>query len=312
MRHTAIHKLFILCLLCLTTAILSGCHSSRKVTVRGDSAYASTKLPRSKTRQASGATGSLLREAESWLGTPYKYGGTDRDGVDCSGFVLRVYKDALGISLPRNSRAQRDFCPWTDMASLYPGDLLFFSSDTERDHVTHVGIFVGDNQMIHASTSRGVIVTDITTAYYKRNYMGGGIVEQYHAMEGVPAASKKRKKPAQEVPSTPDEIHISRLESPTGFTLTPVDGLPQRISNNVATEATSVKSAQKTADKPQKTSDKSLKAEAKPKKSDKPQKTEKGHNAGNPSKNIPVNASPEDARAVVLGTLSEQPLSTRQ
>lgn len=223
-----------------------------------------------------------MREAESWLGTPYKFGGTERDGVDCSGFVARVYKDALGISLPRNSRAQRDFCPWADVSALYPGDLLFFSSDTERNQVTHVGIFVGDNQMIHASSSRGVIVTDITTAYYKRNYMGGGTVEQYHAMVGVPPAAPT----APATPSAPNEIHISQLESPSGFTLTPVDGLPQRASQNTASGATSVTPVQKTADKPQK--------------------------AEKPRTDTTVNASPDDARAAVLGSLSEQPLSTKQ
>ena len=290
MLNTAIHKLFTLCVICLSTVILSGCHSSRKVTVKGDSAYASTKVKHAKTRPTSGAAGTLLREAESWLGTPYKFGGTERDGVDCSGFVLRVYKDALGISLPRNSRAQREFCPWADVNTLYPGDLLFFSSDTERDRVTHVGIFVGDNQMIHASTSRGVIMTDITTAYYKRNYMGGGIVEQYHAMEGVPAASKKKKSQPTDVPTTPDEIQISHLESPTGFKLTPADGLPKRVSNQTAT--TSSKSAAPT------------------KATEKPTTKERVSNKKTHTE-IPANASPEDIRAAVLGTLSEQPLSTR-
>lgn len=123
----------------------------------------------------------LLKEASQWLGTPYKYGGTDKGGVDCSGLVLKVYQSALAINLPRNSKAQSDYCTPTSKKELVPGDLLFFATGRSKN-ISHVGIFIGDNRMIHSSTSKGVIISDINADYYMRTFTGSGKVEKYHAM----------------------------------------------------------------------------------------------------------------------------------
>lgn len=123
----------------------------------------------------------LLQEASRWLGTPYKYGGEDKSGVDCSGLVMNVYRSALSIKMPRNSKAQSDYCTPVPKNNLTPGDLLFFATSGGKT-VSHVGIFIGDNRMIHSSTSKGVIVSDINADYYVRTFAGSGRVEQYHAM----------------------------------------------------------------------------------------------------------------------------------
>lgn len=295
MRFTLnIHR-YALLILTLATAMLSACHSSRKVTTTSAYKYTPTQSTR-KATASSPSAGKLIHEAESWLGTPYKYGGNDRKGVDCSGLVLQVYKNALGIALPRTSREQRDFCPYVSTGSLYPGDLVFFSSDTSGGRVTHVGIFMGDNMMIHASTSKGVIVSDLTTSYYKRNYMGGGQVEQYHAMIGVPSKRGKKQTPAEPAPEVP-EIHISQLESPAGFSLTPVDGLPQRMN-----------SAEKVSDKPK--TESSAKSKPRPKDSSSGKATTK-KTADKPQSDSAKSRdtssmTPEEARAAVLGSLPEQ------
>lgn len=129
---------------------------------------------------------SLLNEANQWLGTPYKYGGSTKDGVDCSGFVMQVYLSSLAIKLPRNSKEQSDYCTPANKTELIPGDLLFFGSGKT---ISHVGIFIGDSRMIHASTSKGVIISDINEEYYIRNFKGSGKVEKYHAMINTPKAS---------------------------------------------------------------------------------------------------------------------------
>ena len=288
---------FSLLILTLAAAMLTSCHSSRKATA--SSAYTFTPPPATRKAAAtSPSAGALVREAESWLGTPYKYGGNDRNGVDCSGFVLRVYKDALGISLPRTSREQRDFCPYVSTGALYPGDLLFFSSDSSRDRVTHVGIFMGDNLMIHASSSRGVIVTDITTSYYQRNYMGGGQVEQYHAMIGSPSKPRKKASRPDPQPETP-QIHISQLESPTGFSLTPVKELPQRTSSATKTPEKTPGKSKTTATSGDRQKSDSQKSAAKATKS-------KSNTADTPRDTSSMSA--EEARAAVLGSLPEQNL----
>ena len=129
------------------------------------------------------ATALLVKEARTWLGVPYLYGGNDRNGIDCSGFVLQVYSRALDIKLPRTSASQSQWCANVNRESLIPGDLVFFDTKKERDgRVSHVGLYIGDGQMIHASSSKGVIISSIEGNYYSSRLLTGGKVQQYHAM----------------------------------------------------------------------------------------------------------------------------------
>lgn len=129
-------------------------------------------------------TKKLLSEAKSWLGVPYLYGGNDREGVDCSGFVLEVYLKALKISLPRTSRQQNEYCTTLRREQLQPGDLVFFDTKKNIDGtVSHVGLYVGDGNMIHASTSKGVILSSIDSQFYSARFLAGGRVERLYAMQ---------------------------------------------------------------------------------------------------------------------------------
>lgn len=120
----------------------------------------------------------LVDEARTWLGTPYSYGGTSRSGADCSGFVMEVFKEAAGIALPRNSRAQSDFCEYLDKDELEVGDLVFFSSQKSGGQIAHVGMYIGNGTMIHASSSRGVIESSLNQNYYITHYVGAGRIPQ--------------------------------------------------------------------------------------------------------------------------------------
>ena len=168
------------------SVILTGCSSmrhSRGVTAHR-SAPAAVSSERTGSREvavppkASPSMSALLMEADSWVGTPYKYGGNTREGVDCSGFVLQVYLRALDISLPRTSAQQQEFCRKIRRDEMKPGDLMFFSV-REGGNVGHVGIYIGDDKMIHASSKAGVVVAPVTTDYFVRNYLGSGRVEAY-------------------------------------------------------------------------------------------------------------------------------------
>lgn len=165
--------------------LMTSCSSSKQaasvVTRRqnnGSKKEPSLKPPRLEA-DAPDSWRSLYSEGCKWLGTPYKYGGNDRNGVDCSGLMVAIYRDALNIKLPRTSRQQSEWCRRVDIKNLQPGDLLFF--DTSRDRngkVSHVGLYLGSGEMLHSSTSRGVIVSTIVDNYYSERLLACGRVAE--------------------------------------------------------------------------------------------------------------------------------------
>ena len=170
--------LSLLATLVIMLTVLSGCHSSRNA--GGTSATHSRSA--------------IVKEAHKWLGTKYKYGGIDHSGVDCSGMVMRVYDKAAGVKLPRSSAQQREFCKSIRRKDLAAGDLLFFATGRDKTRVSHVGIYIGDGKMIHASASKGVITSSLNEKYY---------VNKYHSSGRVTASAKlsPRKRPATTAPS---------------------------------------------------------------------------------------------------------------
>ncbi len=101
---------------------------------------------------------------------PYRFGGNGVSGIDCSGFVQRVFRE-FAIELPRSAREQYQLGVPVERNLLQEGDLLFFR--TYAKYPSHVGIYLGNNKMVHASTrSRKVVISDITQGYYKKRYIG--------------------------------------------------------------------------------------------------------------------------------------------
>ncbi|MGE5480067.1 MAG: C40 family peptidase [Chloroflexota bacterium] len=115
----------------------------------------------------------IIREAEKWLGAPYVWGGNTKDGVDCSGFTKQVYSAAAGITLPRTAHQQFLHTRRVDLDDCKPGDLIFFS---KGGAITHVGIYAGDGDLIHASSSRGVVRESLDQYYYRERYAGAGSI----------------------------------------------------------------------------------------------------------------------------------------
>ncbi|KQS90254.1 NlpC/P60 family protein [Chryseobacterium sp. Leaf394] len=110
----------------------------------------------------------ILTEAETYLGTPYRYGGTTRNGIDCSAFVLSVFGAAASLTLPRVAASQAQEGESIDRTELQKGDLVFFSHGRR---ISHVGIVEsisedGDIKFIHAATSRGVMVSSLSDSYW--------------------------------------------------------------------------------------------------------------------------------------------------
>ena len=119
----------------------------------------------------------IVKEANGWLGTPYGYGKAEKGvACDCSGMVMSVYLKTTGIKLPRNSAQQQDFCKKLKKKDVKIGDLCFFATGKDPDKVSHVGIMVDDSKFIHASTSKGVVISDMTQPYWIKTFKGFGRV----------------------------------------------------------------------------------------------------------------------------------------
>ncbi|MGV4414931.1 C40 family peptidase [Chryseobacterium sp. T1] len=115
----------------------------------------------------------ILNEASTYLGTPYRYGGTTRNGIDCSAFVLSVFGAAVGMNLPRVAAEQSQEGDSIDKTELKRGDLVFFAHG--RGRISHVGIVEevtaeGEIKFIHAATSRGVMVSSLNDKYWGPKY----------------------------------------------------------------------------------------------------------------------------------------------
>ena len=117
-----------------------------------------------------GQIASLLAKAKTFLGRPYRYGGITPKGFDCSGFVRYVFS-SMGVDLDRTSGSQAKQGDPIDLAHIQPGDLLFFSTRGMRKGISHVGIYLGEGQFIHASNwggpgKRCVKLGELASSYF--------------------------------------------------------------------------------------------------------------------------------------------------
>jgi cell wall-associated NlpC family hydrolase len=120
---------------------------------------------------ASDAVRRLLRELDGWYGTPYVYGGTTKNGTDCSGLTQALYR-SVGIEIPRRASRQAVAARNVSRGSLRAGDLVFFN--TTGSGISHVGVYLGDGHFAHAATSRGVVRESMTHPYYTTRFVQGG------------------------------------------------------------------------------------------------------------------------------------------
>lgn len=110
------------------------------------------------------------KTAAQYLGTPYRFGGEGANGIDCSSFIQHVFREQ-GIELPRTAREQSKVGSEVEPGDLRKGDLVFFH--TYASYPSHVGIYLGDGKMIHASSVKGeVTISDMNTDYYRSRYLG--------------------------------------------------------------------------------------------------------------------------------------------
>ena len=162
--------------LLLALAVLAGCAPPPQGTV--------APVPRSASAPPKGSSPApvpelgrvVVQSARTFLGVPYRFGGDDADGIDCSGLVVRSF-GAAGISLPRTAASQAAAGYHVGRSELRAGDLVLFADS--GGGVGHVGIWIGGGRFIHASSSRGVVVEQLATRWFANRFVGGRRVLQH-------------------------------------------------------------------------------------------------------------------------------------
>ena len=166
----------------IMSMFIVSCNSSRNVTSykktnRTKSHHSSASINfsyrSSHTNDSSKESKSLLRIAKSFIGVPYKYGGNNSSGLDCSGLVMASF-DGLGFKLPRNSAQQAERGKEIKVSDVKEGDLIFFN--TSGNSISHVGIVesidnFGQIKFIHSSTTKGVIISSLDENYWKARFV---------------------------------------------------------------------------------------------------------------------------------------------
>ncbi|MDR1416972.1 MAG: C40 family peptidase [Prevotellaceae bacterium] len=209
-------------LILLSAALLlneAGCSSLRRAERESDSDFYRSYSKKMGVSFSGTEEKSLIRASAGWLGVPYRYGGQNRSGVDCSALVRNLYKEAYGITLPRSSSMIAKQAKHVKKRNLACGDLLFFTIKEKK--VSHMGMYLANNKFLHASTSKGVSVADLSDKYWSKYFSGAGRVHtpatgaRAQAKQPPAAATGKKKSAAAEAvqPNPPKENTKAKSKS---------------------------------------------------------------------------------------------------
>ncbi|TYB78092.1 NlpC/P60 family protein [Bizionia gelidisalsuginis] len=160
----------IILILCLLVSI-SACKSTntgKVVTKKSRTTKTADRNPRAE-KEINEVTEAIVKNAKRYKGTRYKYGGTTKRGMDCSGLIYTAFKEE-DIAMPRTTGTLSTHGNWVDLKKVQEGDLLFFATSKNSRTVNHVGIVttsrLGKVEFIHSSSSRGVMISDLAEKYW--------------------------------------------------------------------------------------------------------------------------------------------------
>jgi len=170
----------LLLLACSGAMLLGSCSASRKAATAKSTA--STPLSERELRKKYAAriaaspkdidNITLYRFIDDWYGVPYRYGGNSKSGVDCSGFSLKLYASVYDKAIPRTAQLQYGASRKVKKRKLREGDLVFFHEGGKK--ITHVGVYLKNRYFVHASTGRGVMISNLDDDYWEAHFVKGG------------------------------------------------------------------------------------------------------------------------------------------
>jgi probable lipoprotein NlpC len=149
-------------------------HQSRETAPAAKGEESRTKSEERKASVSDDKAEKVISTARTFIGTPYKYGGTTRSGMDCSALLINSFS-AVKLNLPRSSEAQSKVGTEVQISDLKPGDLVFFATGNKKKEITHVGLITDvrskeNVKFIHASSSLGVVETNLFAEYYQKRF----------------------------------------------------------------------------------------------------------------------------------------------
>jgi murein DD-endopeptidase / murein LD-carboxypeptidase len=178
-----IHHSYFFVFFFLLVFSFTSCHSGKEATNNKTNPSASVKNSSVKKIEAKYAAAlgvsekqisniALYSFIDEWYGVPYKYGGKNKNGIDCSNFTSTLYKEIYNKSFSGNSASIFDQCKVISKNQLKEGDLLFFK--IENNTISHIGIYLQNNKFVHATTKKGVMIDDLDEPYYKKYFFKAG------------------------------------------------------------------------------------------------------------------------------------------
>ena len=167
----------------LIAIVFSSCRAHKETTSTSTEKTSVSKTNKIKNKYAGilkvdeGKIGNvkLYSFIDEWYGIPYKYGGKDKKGIDCSNFASTLYSNVYSKPLTGTSSSIFDQCKAVSKSNLEEGDLVFFKID--GDNISHIGVYLQNNKFVHATTKKGVMIDDLDEEYYKKYYYKGGRVK---------------------------------------------------------------------------------------------------------------------------------------
>lgn len=164
------------------TLLFSGCKSTKESTSVQQSASSDNKdtpkgikekyAKRLGVAPADISNTKLYTFIDNWYGVPYKYGGKNKNGIDCSNFTATLYATVYNQSITGSSASIFKQCKVVSKTDLKEGDLLFFKIET--DDISHIAVYLQNNKFVHATTKKGVMIDALDEPYYKKYFYKGG------------------------------------------------------------------------------------------------------------------------------------------
>jgi len=157
----------------LVVVILSACSSKKSVTSTSLKSASYEHIKNTLQLNDKEMHTPLYEFIAEWYGVPYKYGECSKNGIDCSGFVNLLYQKVYHKTLERNSNdIFQKQCKKINKNDLKEGDLVFFKIDSKE--ISHVGVYLRNNKFVHASTKKGVMISDLNEPYFQKHFYAFG------------------------------------------------------------------------------------------------------------------------------------------